>query len=47
MNNGVRVRVGKGDKQRPVDKKKYDSCPLWDNLKKKQTVGVAKPKSKP
>lgn len=25
--------MGKGSKPRPVDRKKWDSCPLWDNLK--------------
>ena len=26
--------AGKGSEWRPVDKKKYDECPLWKNMKK-------------
>jgi len=25
---------GKGDSDRPVDKKKWDECPLWGNIEK-------------
>ena len=28
MNN----QAGKGDKPRPVDRKKWDSSPLWDKI---------------
>jgi hypothetical protein len=28
--------AGKGSKPRPVDRKKWDESPLWDNLKKKK-----------
>jgi len=25
-------QAGKGDKQRPVNKRQFDSCPIWDNI---------------
>lgn len=31
---------GKGDKPRKVDQKKWDSCPLWKNLKKQEELKV-------
>lgn len=28
--------AGKGSKPRPYNKKKYDKCPLWENIKKEK-----------
>jgi hypothetical protein len=33
--NGSIYMSGKGDKWRPVNWKRYRSCPLWDNLESK------------
>lgn len=30
--------AGKGDKWRPINKAKYDACPLWKNLEKKTSM---------
>ena len=30
------IQAGKGDAWRDIDRNKWDSCPLWDNLKKKK-----------
>ena len=27
---------GKGSKPRPVDKKSYDACPIWDSWERKR-----------
>ena len=29
-----RNEAGKGDSPRPVDRRKWDACPLWKNKKK-------------
>jgi hypothetical protein len=30
--------AGKGDRDRVTNRKAYESCPLWENLKKKKEV---------
>ena len=32
--------AGKGDKPRPVDRKKWDACPLWKKKRKPRSVVV-------
>lgn len=31
---------GKGDKPRKVNRKKWDDCPLWKNLKKQEELKI-------
>lgn len=31
---------GKGDKPRKVDRKKWDDCPLWKNLKREKELEI-------
>ncbi len=37
---------GKGSTYRKVDRKKWDSSPLWEELEKKKKEEQSKPKSK-
>ena len=36
MSKKQTAQNGKGSKPRPVNRKSYDECPLWDYIKKKK-----------